>query len=121
LHLELGHALNIMLSMDFPAGHDFRWLKHDKVLCHVFPAGMLVRGFILCACVVLTAMAEARSGEFHTKQSIAGDGHHIDHGGLLFHGNYCGPGSRQPSAGYSILASITAAVSGHDERQGAYL
>jgi hypothetical protein len=79
----------------------------------------------------------------HTKQSIAGDGHHIDHGGLLFHGNYCGLGSRQgarlvdaldvpvcvtmpagvskPSAGYSILASITAAVSGHDERQGAYL
>jgi len=34
LHLELGHALNVMLSIDFPAG--FEWLKHDKALCHVF-------------------------------------------------------------------------------------
>src|SRR5947208_15457135 len=50
--------------------------------------------FVLCAGVILTAMAEARSGEFHSKQSIGGNGHHIDDGGWLFHGNYCGPGNR---------------------------
>ena len=67
--------------------------------------------FVLCACVVLTAMAEARSGEFHSKQSIGGDGHHIDHGGLLFHGNYCGPGSRP---GTRPVDALDAACMRHD-------
>jgi hypothetical protein len=67
--------------------------------------------FVLCACVVLTAMAEARSGEFHRQQSIAGDGRHIDHGGLLFHGNYCGPGSRQ---GTRPVDALDAACMRHD-------
>lgn len=67
--------------------------------------------FVLCACVVLTAMAEARSGEFHTRQSIAADGHHIDHRGLLFHGNYCGPGSRP---GTRPVDALDAACMRHD-------
>ncbi|MEH2499724.1 hypothetical protein V1294_006203 [Bradyrhizobium sp. AZCC 1678] len=66
---------------------------------------------VLCACVVLTAMAEARSGEFHGKQSIAGDGRHIDYGGLLFHGNYCGPGSRP---GTRPVDALDAACMRHD-------
>jgi hypothetical protein len=66
---------------------------------------------LLCACVALTAMAEARSGEFHTKQSIAGDGRHVDHGGLLFHGNYCGPGSRP---GTRPVDALDAACMHHD-------
>ncbi|UPK07521.1 hypothetical protein [Bradyrhizobium sp. 170] len=67
--------------------------------------------FVLCACVVLTAMTEARSGEFHANQSIAGDGHHIDHDGLLFHGNYCGPGSRP---GARPVDALDAACMRHD-------
>ena len=67
--------------------------------------------FALCAYVVLIAMAEARSGEFHSKQSIAGDGRHIDHGELLFHGNYCGAGSRQ---GTRPVDALDAACLRHD-------
>jgi hypothetical protein len=67
--------------------------------------------FILCACVVLTAMAEAWSEEFHARQSAAGDGHHIDQGGLLFHGNYCGPGSR---SGTRPVDALDAACMRHD-------
>jgi hypothetical protein len=66
--------------------------------------------FVLCACVVLTAMAEARSGEFHSKQ-IGGDGRYIDHGGLLFHGNYCGPGGRP---GTRPVDALDAACMRHD-------
>ena len=67
--------------------------------------------FVLCAGVILTAMAEARSGEFHSKQSIGGNGHHIDDGGLLFHGNYCGPGNRP---GTRPVDALDAACMRHD-------
>jgi hypothetical protein len=67
--------------------------------------------FSLCACVVLTAVADARSEEFHVRQSVAGDGHHIDQGGLLFHGNYCGPGGRP---GTRPVDALDAACMRHD-------
>jgi hypothetical protein len=68
-------------------------------------------GVFLCGCVALTAVAEARSGEFHRKQSIADDGADIDHGELLFHGNYCGPGSRP---GARPVDALDAACMRHD-------
>lgn len=64
--------------------------------------------FVLCACVVLISVADARSGEFHARQSVAGDGHQ---GGLLFHGNYCGPGSRP---GTRPVDALDAACMRHD-------
>jgi hypothetical protein len=78
-------------------------------MCFLLQRSCIV--FILCACVVLTAAADARSGEFHARQSVAGDGHHIDHGGLLFHGNYCGPGSRP---GTRPVDALDAACKRHD-------
>ncbi|CAN7205100.1 hypothetical protein LJR220_000586 [Bradyrhizobium sp. LjRoot220] len=59
--------------------------------------------FLLCACVVLTATAEARSGEIRTQQSIPGGDHHVDPGGLLYHGNYCGLGSRPGTRPVDVL------------------
>jgi hypothetical protein len=67
--------------------------------------------FLLCASIVLTAAAEARSGEFRARQSIAGDSHHIDPGGLLFHGNYCGLGGRP---GTRPVDALDAACMRHD-------
>ena len=66
--------------------------------------------YFVLACVVLTAMAEAQSEEFHSKQ-IGGDGRYIDHGGLLFHGNYCGPGNRP---GTRPVDALDAACMRHD-------
>lgn len=67
--------------------------------------------FLLCASVALAPAAEARSGQLRARQSIAEDGHHIDPGGLLFHGNYCGPGSRP---GTRPVDALDAACMRHD-------
>lgn len=67
--------------------------------------------FLLCASVVLTAAAEARSGEIRAQQSIPGNDHYVDPGGLLYHGNYCGLGSRP---GTRPVDALDAACMRHD-------
>lgn len=71
----------------------------------------LCTAFLLCASVAPIAATEARPGQFRARQLIAGDGHHIDPGGLLFHGNYCGPGSRP---GTRPVDALDAACMRHD-------
>ena len=70
--------------------------------------------FLLCACVALSAVSEARSAEPEARRSVAADGTSADAdhpGGLLFHGNYCGPGGRP---GARPVDALDAACMRHD-------
>lgn len=76
-----------------------------------FPLACFRLAILLSACVLPIAAAEAQPMEQFSRRSTAGIPGPVDPGGSLFHGNYCGPGSRP---GHRPIDALDAACMRHD-------